>query len=95
MDFDRRYYLPVHCPNCDEMFPAPKSMKGGHANCPRCHRAVEVTGGYEPLFWVLFGLGAAFCLLVSAGAFAVGGVIAGGVTLGVSVLIMTGIILAS
>lgn len=95
MEIDPRYDLPVHCPNCDETFPAPKSMKGGYSNCPRCQRAVEVTGGYEAEFWLLFGLGCVVCLLISAAAFWGGGIIAGGITLGIGVLIMTCIILAS
>jgi uncharacterized paraquat-inducible protein A len=65
MEFDPRRHLLVHCPNCDESFPAPKSMTGGNANCPRCHRAVPVGGGYEPLFWVLVALGAVVVLVFS------------------------------
>jgi uncharacterized paraquat-inducible protein A len=66
MQHDPARHIPVHCPNCDESFPVPRSMQGGHANCPNCRRAVPVGGGYEPLFWVLVGLGAAFVLGVSA-----------------------------
>ena len=46
---------------------APKSMKGGHANCPRCRKAVQVVGGYEAEFWILFGLAAVVVLGISFG----------------------------
>lgn len=66
MHYDPARHILAHCPHCDQSFPVPKSMHGGTANCPSCRRAVPVGGGYEPLFWVLVGLGAAFVLGVSA-----------------------------
>ena len=67
MGYDSRHEIPVHCPNCAEDFTVPKSMKGGHANCPGCRQAVPVVGGYEAEFWILFGLGAVFVLGISLG----------------------------
>jgi len=65
MEFDARTHIWAHCSHCDADFPAPKSMAGGHANCPRCRRAVEVGGGTDVLYWTLMALGAAFVLGIS------------------------------
>lgn len=93
--FDWQNQLSVHCPFCDADFPAAKSMRGGYANCPRCNRAVQVGGGYEPLFWVLCGLGAAFVLGISTLLFFVVGPVAGGVAFLIGAAIMGTIIAAS
>lgn len=31
-------------------------MKGGHASCPSCNKAVPVPGGPEALFWILLSM---------------------------------------
>ena len=85
----------VLCPHCGAAFAVPKSMRGGMANCPHCHRAVQIPGGYEPEFWLLWGLGAAFVVLVSWGAFVAGGLGAGLVVFLVGMLILGAITLAS
>lgn len=87
--------LSVYCAHCDSHFPAAKSMRGGFANCPGCNRAVQVSGGYEPLFWVLCGLGAAFILLVSTLLAVFVEPVVGGVVFLVGAGIMTLVILAS
>ena len=85
----------IICPHCGAMFGVPRSMKGGIANCPECRTAVQVPGGYEPEFWLLWGLGAAFAVLVSWVAFAVQGLWAGIATLLVGALILGAVTLAS
>lgn len=87
--------LSVYCPHCEAHFFAAKSMRGGYANCPTCQRAVQVAGGYEPLFWVLFSLGAAFVLFFSWMLFLGAGPIAGGVAFLIGAAALTIIVLAS
>jgi len=95
MEFERRGQVPVTCPNCDETFSVPKSMKGGQANCPSCRRAVPVGGGYEPLFWILLSLGVFFVLLISIPLLIFVDVAAGAITLAVGALILIVIVMAS
>lgn len=84
--------IETECPYCDIFFSVPDSMSGGMANCPRCEKAVDVGGGYEPLFWVLCGLGVVGICVFSGLMFWVGGAIAGGITFVIGVLIMGAVI---
>ncbi|MFQ5734828.1 MAG: hypothetical protein ACE5KM_23080 [Planctomycetaceae bacterium] len=85
----------VHCPYCDADFTVPESLRGGHANCTQCRRAVEVGHGIYPLFWALLGMGVLFVVGLAAFAFMLGGTVAGFVILGVGALIITAVVLAS
>jgi hypothetical protein len=55
----------VYC-ECGHLFHAKKSLKGGLTNCPSCDKAVQVPGGPEPMFWILFGGGALLVLAIAA-----------------------------
>jgi len=57
--------IEVYC-DCGHLFHAKKSLGGGLTNCPRCHKAVEVSGGPEPLFWILLGGGELVVLTIAA-----------------------------
>ena len=92
---DDRDSVDIACPHCGALFPVPKSMKGGIANCSECRTAVQVPGGYEPEFWLLWGLGAGFAVLLSWGAFVAGGLWPGIAVLAVGLLILGVITLAS
>ncbi len=62
--------IDVAC-HCGNMFQVPRSMKGGIANCPRCHKSVDVPGGPEGLFYVLLFIGIVVVGGISALFFAV------------------------
>lgn len=85
----------VHCPFCETEFPVPDSLRGGHANCPHCRRAVEVGQDFDWLFWSLVGMGAMFVIALSAGAFLLGSMTAGFTILGIGTAIILAIVLAS
>ena len=64
--------VPVRCP-CGGEFSVAESLKGGIANCPHCRRAIQIPGGFDPLFWGLLGGGSLLGLLVAVVAGAAGG----------------------
>jgi hypothetical protein len=84
--------IEVYC-ECGHLFRAQKSLKGGVTNCPRCQRAVEVSGGPEAHFWLLLDGGIALVVGLAAVFYAVGSIaravitlVLGGVVIGICVL---------
>ncbi len=86
--------LEVTCEYCSTRFEVPYSMKGGLANCPHCEKATKVSGGAEPLFWVI-------CIAVLLGGIMLAGLAtwaagwAVGITILVLVLVVSGFALAA
>ena len=73
--------LTATCPHCGMDHEVAASLKGGVVNCPGCGEAFEIPSGAEPAFWLLLLLGIVFVLGLTAALWAVGGPVAGVVTL--------------
>jgi hypothetical protein len=86
--------IPVTC-SCGNRFQVSESFKGGLVNCPQCGKAAAVSGGPEPLFWVLLAIGVAFVLGLSGLLWAGVGPLAGGIALGIGAAVVAVFVIAS
>lgn len=77
----------VFC-GCGHLFRTRKSLRGGMTNCPRCRRAVEVPGGPEAMFWVLFGGGVLVVVGLAGYLYFTGNAVAGLVVLVAGALVI-------
>jgi hypothetical protein len=85
---------PVACP-CGARFQVSASFKAGLVNCPECGKATSVPGGPEPLFLGILAVLVVSVLAVSGALWAFVGSVAGGIALGVGVVVVAAIVLAS
>ncbi len=82
-----RLDVEVECP-CGHRFFVARRLQGALVNCPKCGRATEAPGAFDPLFWLIAGGGVAVAAVVCTVIFLTAGPVAGTIAVLCAVVIL-------